>query len=385
MIELSIVMPCLNEERTVGICIEKALRFMRANGIAGEVVIGDNGSTDDSVRIAESLGARVASTPKKGYGFALMAGIKAAQGRYIIIGDADDSYDFSALGEMLEKLRAGHDLVMGNRFKGGIKPGAMPFLHRYLGNPVLSMLGRLFFKIPVRDFHCGLRGFSKEAYSRLNMQTGGMEFASELVVKASLQKFKIAEVPVILYPDGRDRKPHLRTWSDGWRHLRFLLLHSPDWLFLYPGLFLLLIGITGAAILSFGDIRIEHVRLGIHTLLYAYLFIMVGFHFLSFFMVSRLFGIDTQLFPQPKEYHKVRKLVTLETGLIVGFILLLAGIFLSAINIYDWKQTGFGDLEPNHNLRLLFPSITFILIGIEIILASFILSFIKISIRQEED
>jgi len=385
MIELSIVMPCLNEERTVGICIEKALRFMRANGIAGEVVIGDNGSTDDSVRIAESLGARVASTPKKGYGFALMAGIKAAQGRYIIMGDADDSYDFSALGEMLEKLRAGHDLVMGNRFKGGIKPGAMPFLHRYLGNPVLSMLGRLFFKIPVRDFHCGLRGFSKEAYSRLNMQTGGMEFASELVVKASLQKFKIAEVPVILYPDGRDRKPHLRTWSDGWRHLRFLLLHSPDWLFLYPGLFLLLIGITGAAILSFGDIRIEHVRLGIHTLLYAYLFIMVGFHFLSFFMVSRLFGIDTQLFPQPKEYHKVRKLVTLETGLIVGFILLLAGIFLSAINIYDWKQTGFGDLEPNHNLRLLFPSITFILIGIEIILASFILSFIKISIRQEED
>jgi len=385
MIELSIVMPCLNEERTVGICIEKALRFMRANGIAGEVVIGDNGSTDDSVRIAESLGARVASTPKKGYGFALMAGIKAAQGRYIIMGDADDCYDFSALGEMLEKLRAGHDLVMGNRFKGGIKPGAMPFLHRYLGNPVLSMLGRLFFKIPVRDFHCGLRGFSKEAYSRLNMQTGGMEFASELVVKASLQKFKIAEVPVILYPDGRDRKPHLRTWSDGWRHLRFLLLHSPDWLFLYPGLFLLLIGITGAAILSFGDIRIEHVRLGIHTLLYAYLFIMVGFHFLSFFMVSRLFGIDTQLFPQPKEYHKVRKLVTLETGLIVGFILLLAGIFLSAINIYDWKQTGFGDLEPNHNLRLLFPSITFILIGIEIILASFILSFIKISIRQEED
>jgi len=385
MIELSIVMPCLNEERTVGICIEKALRFMRANGIAGEVVIGDNGSTDGSVRIAESLGARVASTPKKGYGFALMAGIKAAQGRYIIMGDADDSYDFSALGEMLEKLRAGHDLVMGNRFKGGIKPGAMPFLHRYLGNPVLSMLGRLFFKIPVRDFHCGLRGFSKEAYSRLNMQTGGMEFASELVVKASLQKFKIAEVPVILYPDGRDRKPHLRTWSDGWRHLRFLLLHSPDWLFLYPGLFLLLIGITGAAILSFGDIRIEHVRLGIHTLLYAYLFIMVGFHFLSFFMVSRLFGIDTQLFPQPKEYHKVRKLVTLETGLIVGFILLLAGIFLSAINIYDWKQTGFGDLEPNHNLRLLFPSITFILIGIEIILASFILSFIKISIRQEED
>ncbi len=385
MIELSIVMPCLNEERTVGICIEKALRFMRANGIAGEVVIGDNGSTDGSVCIAESLGARVASTPKKGYGFALMAGIKAAQGRYIIMGDADDSYDFSALGEMLEKLRAGHDLVMGNRFKGGIKPGAMPFLHRYLGNPVLSMLGRLFFKIPVRDFHCGLRGFSKEAYSRLNMQTGGMEFASELVVKASLQKFKIAEVPVILYPDGRDRKPHLRTWSDGWRHLRFLLLHSPDWLFLYPGLFLLLIGITGAAILSFGDIRIEHVRLGIHTLLYAYLFIMVGFHFLSFFMVSRLFGIDTQLFPQPKEYHKVRKLVTLETGLIVGFILLLAGIFLSAINIYDWKQTGFGDLEPNHNLRLLFPSITFILIGIEIILASFILSFIKISIRQEED
>ncbi len=385
MIELSIVMPCLNEERTVGVCIEKALGFLHSNGIAGEVVIGDNGSTDDSVRIAESLGARVAATAKKGYGFALMAGIKAAQGRYIIMGDADDSYDFSALGEMLEKLRAGHDLVMGNRFQGGIKPGAMPFLHRYLGNPVLSMLGRLFFKIPVRDFHCGLRGFSKEAYSRLNMQTGGMEFASELVVKASLQKFKIAEVPVILYPDGRDRKPHLRTWSDGWRHLRFLLLHSPDWLFLYPGLFLLLIGITGAAILSFGDIRIEHVRLGIHTLLYAYLFIMVGFHFLSFFMVSRLFGIDTQLFPQPKEYHKVRKLVTLETGLIVGFILLLAGIFLSAINIYDWKQTGFGDLEPNHNLRLLFPSITFILIGIEIILASFILSFIKISIRQEED
>ncbi len=383
--ELSIVMPCLNEERTVGACIEKAFGFLRTQGIAGEVVIGDNGSTDASVRIAESLGARVAPASKKGYGFALMAGIKAAQGKYVIMGDADDSYDFSALGEMLEQLRAGNDLVMGNRFKGGIKPGAMPFLHRYLGNPVLSMLGRLFFKIPVRDFHCGLRGFSKDAYNRLNMQTGGMEFASELVVKASLQKFRIAEIPVVLYPDGRDRKPHLRTWADGWRHLRFLLLHSPDWLFLYPGLFLLIVGVSGAVVLSFGDVRLEHIRLGIHTLLYAYLFVMVGFHFLSFFVVSRLFGIDTQLFPQPKAYHKVRKLVTLETGLIAGFALLFVGILLSAINVYYWKQTGFGDLEPNHNLRLLFPSITCILIGIEIILASFILSFIKISIRQEED
>jgi glycosyltransferase involved in cell wall biosynthesis len=374
-LELSIIMPCLNEAETLAICIKKAQSYLQQYQVEGEVLIADNGSTDGSQDIAESLGARIVNVKQKGYGSALLGGIKEAQGQYIIMGDADDSYDFTNLNPFVEKLRQGYDLVMGNRFKGGIKPGAMPFLHKYLGNPVLSWLGKLFFGSPCNDFHCGLRGFNKEAISRLNLRTTGMEFASEMVVKATLNKLKITEVPTTLSPDGRSRPPHLRTWRDGWRHLRFLLLYSPRWLFLYPGFFLILVGLISTLfLLSFAQERI-------HTLLYSSTAIFIGSQLVSFALFTKVFAISEGLLPPDKRLKKLGKFLNLELGLIIGFILLILGIIGSILALFQWESLSFGALEPVKTMGLIIPSITAIALGLQIIFSSFFLSVLALKRR----
>jgi glycosyltransferase involved in cell wall biosynthesis len=296
-LELSIVMPCLNEAETLEICIRKAQRSLEELGIEGEIIIADNGSTDGSQEIARMLGARVVQVESKGYGNAVMGGVNAAGGRYVIMGDADDSYDFANLGPFVEKLRQDNDLVMGNRFKGGIKAGAMPALHRYLGNPVLTAIGRLFFQSPCGDFHCGLRAFRVDSIKRLDLKTTGMEFASEMVVKATINKMRIAEVPTTLSPDGRSRPPHLRSWRDGWRHLRFLLLYSPRWLFLFPGAILMLTGLLVGAWLLPGPRAIGKITFDVHTLLYAALAVIIGFQAVSFAVCTKVFAISVGLMP----------------------------------------------------------------------------------------
>jgi hypothetical protein len=297
-LELTILMPCLNEAETIEVCVRKALGFLKRSGVSGEVLIADNGSTDGSQGLAESQGARVVAVPERGYGAALLGGIKAAKGRYVIMGDADDSYDFENLDTMVERLRAGADLVMGNRFLGGIEKGAMPFLHRYLGNPVLSFIGKLFFKIPVSDFHCGLRGFNRESMLSLGLQSPGMEFASEMVVKSALHERRIEEVPTTLRPDGRSRPPHLKTWRDGWRHLRFLLLHSPEWLFLFPGLIMIGLGVAGVSMLAHGAVQITpHIELDIHTLVAACFSFLIGTQLVMFSALARRYAMIEGVLP----------------------------------------------------------------------------------------
>src|SRR6185437_3237019 len=326
--ELTILMPCLNEAETLAHCIEAARSFLIRSGILGEVVIADNGSTDDSRAIGEMLGARVVPVAARGYGSALLGGIRAAHGRYIIMGDADDSYDFSMLDAFVEKLRAGYHLVMGNRFRGGIRSGAMPPLHRYLGNPVLSAIGRAFFRSPCGDFHCGLRGFDRDAVMALGLQAPGMEFASEMVVKATIQRLRITEVPTILSPDGRSRPPHLRSWRDGWRHLRFLLLFSPDWLFLFPGVVLFLTGLATIAWLLPGPRHLGGVTLDIHTLFYAALAVMIGVYSMQFWMFAKIYGEHEGIMPPDPKFNAMMRMVTLEAGLVVGAVLLLVGLAL---------------------------------------------------------
>jgi glycosyltransferase involved in cell wall biosynthesis len=373
-LELSIVMPCLNEAETLPICIEKAKRSLEQLNIAGEVVIADNGSTDGSQAIAAKLGARVVDVEEKGYGSALRGGIIAARGKYIIIGDADDSYDFTELGPFVGKLRENFGLVMGNRFKGGIKPGAMPPLHKYLGNPVLTNIGRLLFRSPCSDFHCGLRGFSKRAFMQMDLRTTGMEFASEMVVKATLHKMRIAEVPTTLMPDGRSRRPHLRSWRDGWRHLRFLLLYSPRWLFLYPGALLMLLGsITGIKLLM-SPISIGGITFDIHTLLYAACAIIIGFQSVIFAVFTKIFAIGERLLPEDPRMNKIFRYVNLEVGLIIGTGLLLMGLAGSIGALGSWGAHSFGGLDPSKTLRIVIPSVTLLMIGFETILASFFLS-----------
>ncbi len=375
-LELSIIMPCLNEAETLAICIKKAQSYLQQYQVQGEVLIADNGSTDGSQDIAKNLGARIVNVEQKGYGSALLGGIKAAQGQYIIMGDADDSYDFTNLNPFVEKLRQGYDLVMGNRFKGGIKPGAMPFLHKYLGNPVLSWLGKLFFGSPCNDFHCGLRGFNKEAISRLNLRTTGMEFASEMVVKATLNKLKITEVPTTLSPDGRSRPPHLRTWRDGWRHLRFLLLYSPRWLFLYPGFFLIFVGLISTfLLLSFANERI-------HTLLYSSTAIFIGSQLVSFALFTKVFAISEGLLPLDKRLKKLGKFLNLELGLIIGFVLVILGIIGSIVALFQWESMSFGALEPVKTMGLIIPSVTAIALGLQIIFSSFFLSVLALKRRK---
>lgn len=372
-LELSIIMPCLNEEETLAICIEKAQYYLKQYQVTGEVLIADNGSTDGSQEIAQKMGARVVNVTQKGYGSALLGGITAAKGQYIIMGDADDSYDFSNLNAFVEKLREGYELVMGNRFKGGIKPKAMPFLHRYLGNPVLTWIGKLFFSSPCSDFHCGLRGFKKDAILSLNLRTTGMEFASEMVVKATLNKMKITEVPTILSPDGRSRPPHLKTWRDGWRHLRFLLLYSPRWLFLYPGIGLILIGLISTVLLLYSP--------RIHSLLYSATAIIIGFQLISFAFFTKLFAINEGLLPRDKKLLKFTNYFNLEVGLIIGISLFLLGFLGSIIAFFQWESTSFGALIPTNTMRLVIPSVTAIALGLQIVFSSFFLSVLELKRR----
>ena len=376
-LELSIVMPCLNEAETLGTCIQKAQWYLTQYQVVGEVVVADNGSTDGSQAIARQLGARVIDVQERGYGSALQAGIAAANGQYVIMGDADDSYDFTALNNFVIQLRSGYDLVMGNRFRGGIAPGAMPVLHRYLGNPVLTWIGRLFFGSPCRDFHCGLRGFRKDAIMQIDLRTTGMEFASEMVVKASLYNLKVTEVPTTLSPDGRSRPPHLRSWHDGWRHLRFLLLYSPRWLFLYPGMLLMLLGIIVSILL----IPQPRGVFDIHTLLYAATAIIVGFQAISFGLFTKVFAITEGLLPEDRKIDQTMRYLSLENGLLTGTILILVGFIGSVIAFIAWAQQIFGSLNPSQMMRLVVPSVTAFALGIQVISSSFFLSILRLKLR----
>ncbi|HON07669.1 MAG TPA: glycosyltransferase family 2 protein [Verrucomicrobiota bacterium] len=373
-VELSIIMPCLNEAKTIGVCIKKAQGFLQSHSIKGEIVIGDNGSTDGSKQIARELGARVVDVPIRGYGAALMGAIKAAKGKYIIMADSDDSYDLTNLMPFVEKLRQGYDLVMGNRFSGGIKEGAMPFLNRYIGNPILSSLGKLFFKTNISDFHCGIRGFSKESVIKMDLQTTGMEFASEMVVKASLLKMRTCEVPTTLSPDGRGRPPHLRRWRDGWRHLRFMLLYSPRWLFFYPGILLMLSGIIISLWLLPAPRQVGKMVFDIHTLLYGAFAILVGYQILLFAIYTKIFAIAEGLLPQDERLNKIFKYVKLETGIVVGAVLSIIGIAGSIYAVWSWQRTGFGPLNPSEMFRMIIPSMIALMLGIQTIFSSFFLS-----------
>jgi glycosyltransferase involved in cell wall biosynthesis len=372
--EISVVIPCLNEAETLATCIEKVKVAFGNNPVRYEVIVADNGSTDQSPEIARRAGARLVHVLAKGYGNALMGGISQAKAQFIIMGDADDSYDFTALMPFLEKLREGYDLVMGNRFLGGIKAGAMPFLHKYLGNPVLSGIGRLFFRTPIGDFHCGLRGFTKAAYDRMDLQTTGMEFASEMVVKASLLGLRITEVPTTLSPDGRSRPPHLRTWRDGWRHLRFMLLYSPRWLFLYPGVALIALGFLGMLWLWSGPRELYGVKFDIHTFLYAAMTVIIGFQAVSFAVFSKVFAISQGLLSEDARLTRVFRYITLEVGLSVGAALIIMGLGGSLYAVHIWEQSSFGPLEPTKTLRMVIPAVLMMVLGFQVILSSFLMS-----------
>jgi glycosyltransferase involved in cell wall biosynthesis len=381
--ELSIVMPCLDEAETLGACIAKARRFLADSGVRGEIVVADNGSTDGSRAIAERLGARVVEVAERGYGSALHGGIRAARGRYVILGDADDSYDFSALGPFLERLRAGDALVMGNRFRGRILPGAMPWLHRWLGNPLLSALGRLFFRAPVGDFHCGLRGVSRAAYDVIAPRTAGMEYASEMVIKATLAGLPIGEVPIVLHPDGRSRRPHLRTWRDGWRHLRFMLLFSPRWLFLVPGTLLFGVGLAASLWLLAGGRQVGPVVFDIHTLLVAGLACLLGYQLIVFALFTRVFAITEGLAPVPAYFERVFRYASLELGLAVGLAAALAGFAILLAAVWSWRAAGFGVLDARETMRQVIPGSILLVLGIQTIFSSFFLSTLGLRRRSE--
>lgn len=376
--ELTILMPCLNEEETIRKCVVKAQCALESNDIDGEILIADNGSIDSSPTIAKSLGARVIHVVEKGYGKAIRAGIEQAKGKYVIMGDSDDSYDFTDILPFINRLRDGYDLVMGNRFKGGIERNAMPFLHKYLGNPILSFIGRLFFKINIGDFHCGLRGFNRSSIMDIGLCSSGMEFASEMIVKSSLNNLKIAEVPIKLYPDGRSGRSHLRTWRDGWRHLRFLLLFSPKWLFLYPGLVFMLAGMFTTALLFQGPITIGSIHFDIHTMLYAAVSIVLGFQSVTLYFLARIFAIRSGLNNNKGWLKKFNKYFSLEKGIGTGMFVLSAGILLSVYSLSIWNRHLFGNLDPLYVSRFVIPSVACILLGIQIIFNSFFTSILHL-------
>ena len=378
MTELTVLMPCLNESETLGTCVRKAADYLRRAGVDGEILVADNGSTDGSIEIALREGARVVHVPEKGYGSALLAGVAAAQGRYIIMGDSDDSYDFTALGAFVERLRSGDDLVMGNRFRGGIAKNAMPFLHRYLGNPVLSFIGRLFFRVPIGDFHCGLRGFRTEAIRSIGLNARGMEFASEMIVKASLGKLRISEVATTLSPDGRSRRPHLRTWRDGWRHLRFLFLFSPRWLFLYPGVLLAAMGFVLMALLAAGPVEVGGLVLDVNTMVYSAAAIICGVQLVAFAVFARLFATTAGLLPPNERLNRLVRLLSLEVGILAGFLLVVAGLAASAYAVGFWGAFSFGPLEPRVSLRIVLPAATAVVLGIQLASSSFFLSVLEL-------
>jgi glycosyltransferase involved in cell wall biosynthesis len=377
-VEVSIVMPCLNEAETLAACIEKAHLAIERGDLAAEIIVADNGSTDGSQVIAKELGARVVTVDRKGYGSALIGGINAARGRFVIMGDADDSYDFTAIAPMLEKLRAGSDLVVGNRFAGGIEPGAMPWSHRWVGNPVLSLISRLFFHTPVGDAHCGLRGFRKDAYERMKLRATGMEFASEMVIKASLKGMRIAEVPVKLRPDGRSRPPHLRTWRDGWRHLRFMLLFSPRWLFLYPGLALFAVGMVLSAILLGGPVHVGGLRLDIHTLLVASFLALIGYQLVLFAIFTKIFAIQSGFHQPYPLLESVSRYITLEVGLAAGALMVLVGVIALILAVASWGAVGFGSLDPSLTMREVIPAVVLLALGTQTVFASFFISILSI-------
>jgi glycosyltransferase involved in cell wall biosynthesis len=376
-IELTILMPCLNEAETLARCIAKAKAGIAAAGVNGEVLVADNGSKDGSQAIAQQSGARLVNVPEKGYGSALRGGIAAAAGKWIIMGDADDSYDFSAITGFVQKFREGWDLVMGCRLPSGggtIAPGAMPFKNRWLGNPVLSFIGRLFFKCPARDFHCGLRGFTKAAYEKMEVQTTGMEFASEMVIKATLKDLKITEVPITLYKDGRSRPPHLKPWRDGWRHLRFMLIYSPRWLFLVPGILLAAVGFVTSVVISVGSMRIGAVEFDAGTLAVTCMAVVIGVQLVAFAFFTKVFAIGEGLLPQDPKFSRVFKVFSLEKGIVLGLLLLACGLGLLGYALWVWKQAHYGTLSYSENLRRLLPAITLIVVSIQIIFSSFFMS-----------
>jgi glycosyltransferase involved in cell wall biosynthesis len=380
-VDVSVVMPCLNEAETVARCVAEARAALRGSGLAGEVVVADNGSTDGSQRLAEAAGARVVPVAEKGYGAALLGGFAAARGRYIVMGDADLSYDFGAVPEFVRALAAGNDLVMGSRFAGRIEKGAMPLLHRWLGNPVLSALGRLFFRIPVRDFHCGLRGFTRDAIDRLSLKTTGMELASEMVVKAALLKLRIAEIPVTLRKDGRSRPPHLRTWRDGWRHLRFLLLYSPRWLFLAPGLLLVLVGTALALWLLPGPRRAFGATLDVHTMLGAAAMVLVGAQAIGFAVFAKVFAVTEGLLPFDPALDRAFTKITLEVGLVAGALLAIAGLSLVGVVLFRWADVSYGDLTYAETMRWMIPGTSLLALGAQTVLSSFFLSILGLKRR----
>jgi cellulose synthase/poly-beta-1,6-N-acetylglucosamine synthase-like glycosyltransferase len=380
-------MPCLNEEETLEACISKAWKGFREAGVTGEVLVADNGSTDGSIAIAERLGARVVRVAEKGYGCALRGGIEAASAPWVLMGDSDDSYDFSNIRGFVSKLREGYDLVMGCRLPSGggtILPGAMPWKNRWIGNPALSFLGRIFFHPPIHDFHCGLRAFTKESYARMNLQTTGMEFASEMVMKANLWNMRLTEVPITLHPDGRSRPPHLKPWRDGWRHLRFMLIYSPRWLFLIPGLLLLGIGSALTALLSFGRLGVGGVHFATGTMMMGAMGIIIGLQLVGFAVSTKVFAIGERLVPERAEFSALFRVFNLERGLLAGFVSLFAG---GAVILHDflfWRDAHFGDLPHDENMRHLILGTTALIVGIQIISTSFFLSVLGLKTRSRK-
>jgi glycosyltransferase involved in cell wall biosynthesis len=379
-IEVSIVMPCLNEAETLARCIGHAQAAIKKGGYPAEIIVADNGSTDGSQRVARELGATVIEVPRRGYGSALIGGIDAAQGRFIVMGDADDSYDFEAIAPLIDKLREGYDLVVGNRFKGGIEPGAMPWSHRWVGNPALTLISRIFFNAPVGDTHCGLRALTKDAYERMRLRATGMEFASEMVIKAALKGMRITEVAVKLRPDGRSRPPHLRTWRDGWRHLRFMLLFSPRWLFLYPGLALFAVGAILSALLIGGPLHVAGVRLDIHTLLVAGFLSLVGYQLVLFAVFTKIFAIRMGFHPPHPLLLRVFKYVNLEVGVLAGALMVVAGIVGLVVAVVSWQAVGFGNLDPSLTMREVIPAVVLLALGTQTVFASFFISILSIDV-----
>ena len=377
-LELTVLMPCLNEAETVQTCVRKARQFIDRSAIAAEVLVADNGSVDGSQELASTAGARVISVATPGYGAALIAGIDAARGRYVIMGDADDSYDFYRLEEFVAKLRDGYDLVVGNRFLGGIAPRAMPFLHKYLGNPVLSFFGRLFFSVPVGDFHCGLRGFSRASIQALNLKTPGMEFASEMIARAGLARLRICEVPTTLSLDGRSRRSHLRTWRDGWRHLRFLLLHSPDWLFLYPGVVVSILGLIVTIALIDGPMQLGVIWLDVHTLLYGMAAVQIGVQMIFFALIAKRYARSIGILPPGAPGAERTEWLSLEWSILGGAVLFLVGFGLGVVAVHEWSQTGLRALDPSHVMRLVIPSVGLMILGAQFVMNAFVLALLAV-------
>jgi glycosyltransferase involved in cell wall biosynthesis len=382
-VEVSIVMPCLNEAETLAACIQKAQSAIEKDGLSAEIIVADNGSTDGSQAIAKELGARLVPVARKGYGSALIGGIEAARGELVIMGDADDSYDFTAIAPLIAKLRDGFELVVGNRFRGGIERDAMPWLHRWIGNPVLTFISRVFFHTPVGDMHCGLRGFRKDAFQRMRLKATGMEFASEMVIKASLKRMRITEVPVTLRPDGRTRAPHLRTWRDGWRHLRFMLLFSPRWLFLYPGIALFGIGLVVGAALEVGPVKVGPFGFDISTLLLAGFCCLIGYQLVVFAVFTKVFAMREGFHPPNAAYASMFRYVRLETGLVLGLLMVVGGIAGLVLAVLSWQVLGFGVLDPRTTMREVIPAAMLLTLGVQTVFASFFLSILGIDSESD--